>query len=240
LAFEPLALGLLVAPSVGGSALALATVAGFFSRRPLKAAFAKASWPSPDASRAAVLLVVCIGAGLIETAILGGVAALWPLLSAAPFGGLFLYFDAQGDSRAAAAELAGCVAFALLPAAFATLAGWSVTAAFALTAIAVTRSIPTVLTIRTCLRIRKGKNASRSIPVLASVLGFGAVIFLAAIRQVPWLAVSAAALLSIRTAWMMTSPGLKWTVKRVGIAEALLGMVYVALITFAYHAQWCQ
>ena len=38
LALEPLALGLLVVPSAAGAALAAAALAGFFARRPLKAA----------------------------------------------------------------------------------------------------------------------------------------------------------------------------------------------------------
>lgn len=41
LALEPLALGLLVAPSLAGGALAGAVLAGFFARRPLKAALAR-------------------------------------------------------------------------------------------------------------------------------------------------------------------------------------------------------
>ncbi|MES1167658.1 MAG: YwiC-like family protein, partial [Oleiharenicola lentus] len=39
LVLEPLALGLLVAPSSAGGALAVATLAAFFMRRPLKPAF---------------------------------------------------------------------------------------------------------------------------------------------------------------------------------------------------------
>ena len=43
LALEPVAFGLLVAPSAAGAALALAAVSGFFLRRPLKFALAAKS-----------------------------------------------------------------------------------------------------------------------------------------------------------------------------------------------------
>ena len=72
LAFEPVALGLLVAPSAAGGALALAAAAGFFVRRPLKLAV---TTPADDPRRlparrwAAVLM---LGASLA----LAGAAAL--------------------------------------------------------------------------------------------------------------------------------------------------------------------
>ena len=50
LAFEPLVLGLLVAPSVGGLGLAAAMIAGFFLRRPLKLAV---TLPAADLRRSA-------------------------------------------------------------------------------------------------------------------------------------------------------------------------------------------
>jgi len=236
LAFEPLVLGLLVAPSSGGVALAGAMSAAFFARRPLKAAFGPTPG-SPGGGRAAVLLTACAVVGLGETMILGGLIALWPLLLTAACGGWFGYFDAQGDSRAAAAELAGSAAFAFLPAAFATLAGWPTPAALALVAISISRSVPTVLTVRTYLRLRKGKPATSLAPLLAASLGFIAIVLLAAVHQIPWLTVCGAGLLLARTGWFVTALRPAWTAKRVGMVEAFLGAVYVTSIAIAYHAQ---
>ncbi len=180
LALEPLALGLLVAPSYGGTALATAALAGFFARRPLKAALV----PDPiDHRRAAreslVMLSALAVTGLFEAIVLGGPAALWPLLLAVAPGGLFVYFDAQNNSRAAAAELAGSAAFALVPAALATFAGWSAPAALALTVIALARSIPTILAIRTYLRLNKQQPAGVFLPLLTGGLAGAGLVFLA-------------------------------------------------------------
>ena len=237
MAFEPLALGLLVAPSPAGAALAISMVSAFFARRPLKAAFADSAQPRPELRRVALLLIFFLGAGLTLSVILGGVAALWPLLLAAPLGGLFVYFDAQGDSRAAAAELAGSAAFAVLPAAFATLTGWPVPAALALAALALIRSVPTVLTVRTWLRRRKGRPVTPLAPLAAAGIGLGATIVMAVFRQTPWLTVGGAILLLLRTGWFATSNQPGWTARRVGQAETLLGVVYIALIATAYHLQ---
>ncbi len=241
LAFEPLMLGLLIAPSPAGVALAGAAVAGFFARRPLKAALGPpASGRRLTARLALVMLTGLALMGIGEILLLTTPYALWPLLLAAPLGGLFVYFDAQGESRAAAAELAGSAAFAVLPAAFATLAGWSTNAALALTILAVVRSVPTVLTLRAYLRLSKGKPVAPAVPLLAAAAGFGTVILLAAERQVPWLVASGAGLLLLRTGWLMTPLRPTWTARRLGLTEAAVGIGYLTVVAVAYRTSWTK
>lgn len=234
LALEPILLGLLVAPSGSGAALAVAAIAGFFARRPFKALLGQSSPRRPGALPAAILLGFCACAGLGEAAALAGASRLWPLLLAAPFGGLFVYFDTQGESREAAAEVAGSMAFVILPAAFATLAGWSVPAALALAAIALVRSVPTILTVRTYIRRRKGRPASAHLPVLTAAAGLALVVMLAALQQVPWLAVVGAVVLLARTVALLSPRAPQWSARRVGLTEALLGIGYIALAALAY------
>lgn len=235
LALEPLALALLVAPSPAGVALTTAALAGFFARRPLKAALDPSAADPPRAAQGVLLLFSALAlAGLGGAWLLSSPAALWPLLLAAPFGGLFIYFDAQGDSRAALAELAGSAAFAVLPATFATLAGWRVPAALALTALALAHSIPTVLTVRTYLRLRKGKPARPAVPLLAAALALGTIALLAAAHQAPWFAICGPGLLLLRTAWFISARQPAWAAKRVGLAEAILGGVYLGCAAIAY------
>lgn len=236
LAFEPLMLGLLIAPSLAGLALAGTAIAGFFARRPLKAGLAL---PAPSRLWTA-RLALAIFAGLAltgaaETFLLTTPLALWPLLLALPLGAMFVYFDAQGDSRATAAELAGSSAFAILPAAFATLAGWSTRAALALAVLAVVRSAPTVLTLRAYLRLRKGKSVTPAIPLAAASVGLASVIVLAAARQVPWLTALGALILLFRTIWFMTPLRPTWTARRLGITEAVVGIGYVTVVAVAYR-----
>ena len=73
LAFEPVALGLLVAPSWAGGALALAAAAGFFLRRPLKLAL---TLPDNDPRRAAARPWVAILLLAAVTGLAGAALAL--------------------------------------------------------------------------------------------------------------------------------------------------------------------
>ena len=168
---------------------------------------------------------------------LGGPIRLWPLLLALPFGVLFVYFDAKGEARVAAAELAGSAAFAVLPTTFALLAGWPVGASLGLAVLSVTRSMPTVLTVRTYLRRRKGQSAPALPAMLAGTGGVFAVITLAAMRQIPWLSTLGSAVLCLCTAALLSKNAPHWSARRTGILEAILGSAYVTLIAIAYHIQ---
>lgn len=236
LAFEPVALGLLVAPSGAGAALALAGAAGFFLRRPLKLAV---TLPADDPRRAAArpwvtILLLAAVSGLAGAARLGTFTALWPLVLAAPCGLLFVWFDLRQGMREAEAEFAGSAAFAVLTAAFATLAGWAAPAALALAAVMLARSVPTVVTVRTFLRLGKGRPASPW-PALGSA-GVALVLIAALAHRglVPVAAVIVAAALGLRTVWLVTRLRPDWPARRVGILEAVLGVVMLAALAVAY------
>lgn len=235
LALEPLVLGLLVAPSSAGGALTVAALAGFFARRPFKALSAPAASRRLEA-RKPVLLFSALGvAGLFVVLLLGGIASLWPLLLAAPLGGLFAWFDAQNGSRAAAAEVAGSAAFALVPAALATLAGWSAGPALALAALALTRSVPTVLTVRSSLREAKGETAGFLLPVLAAGAAGLGLSFLSALGYLPaWASLPSWALFA-RTLWFASPFRPSWSARRIGMFEAMAGLLCIATITLAYR-----
>lgn len=254
LVLEPLALGLLVAPSWAGGALAAAALAGFFARRPLKAALVEKSRDvaenvnfsptrrnetltrSATARRSLALLAVLAVVGMAEVLLLVSWTALWPLLPAAALGAVFVWFDAQGDSRAAAAEVAGSAAFAFVPAALATLAGLPLTVALALAVLALARSVPTVLVVRTCLRQAKGALASPVMPLQASVAALIATVVLAANALAPWAAVVLAALLLGRALWLLGPRRPDWPAKRIGMMEAVIGLFYVGLIAALWPA----
>lgn len=237
LAIEPLALGLIVAPSHAGGALAAVALAGFFARRPFKAACAPLHSDRRRAAREAVVTLQALAlAGAFECYVLGEPNAWWALGVAAPLAFLFAYFDAQGESRAAAAELAGSAAFALLPATFASLAGWTWQAALALSVVALARSVPTVVTIRTSLRLRKSQDASPGVAIATSLAALVIIFSLVAQKIAPVFAVICIALLLARTVWLVTSVRPNWSAKQIGMMEAMIGGVYVAGIALAYRA----
>lgn len=240
LALEPVALGLLVAPTAAGGALAVAALAGFFLRRPMKLLLSgKSDSRQPLALVCVISLALLALSGLLLAARFGAAGGLWPLLPAALAGAVFAWADRRNEARQGAAEVAGAVAFGLLPAAFAALAGWNFPAALALAAMSITRSVPTVLTVRACLRMAKGQEFSALPAVAAAVAGTGLMAWLAAQHLAPWMAVVFAVIFAGRTLWLLLGRP-QIIARQIGIAEAVLGglMVLVLAWTWGRTAGW--
>lgn len=237
LAFEPVALGLLVAASPAGFALAAAVGAGFFVRRPLKLALTlSADEPRRAAAArwAAIFSVLALGA-LGAAAMLGSAWALWPLLLCVPFGVIFLWFDLRNEMREAEAELAGSAAFALVPAAFVTLAGGSAPVALGLAALMLARSIPTVLTVRCYLRLAKQLPTQPFAAAAIAVATVAALAPLALNGLVPAAGLVLVALLAVRTLVFVSPWRPAWTAKQVGMLEGAIGVGFLTALTFAYR-----
>lgn len=243
LALEPVALGLLVAPSPGGGWLALAVAAGFLVRRPLKLAWTLPPTEARRGTAACATMILAVAAGLALLAAgglfgapepTGRAAALWPLLLAAPLGAAFLWFDLRHAMREAEAELAGSAAFACVPAAFATLAGWSAPAALGLAVLMLARSVPTVLTVRCYLRLQKRQPTAPAGAIAAALFA----VFAVAGSQgvLPAAAVLLPAVLLVRTVVFVTPLRPAWSAKQVGMLEAVLGVAYVAAAAAIFHA----
>ena len=237
LAFELLLLGILVVPSRPGLFLALAVIAGFFTRRPLKLTV---TLPAGDGRRGrtlrwTILFSVIALVGLGGAGYTGGWPALWPLLLCVPLGATFLWFDLRNEMREAEAELCGSAAFALVPAALATLGGWSAPAALGLAALMLTRSLPTVLTVRTYLRQAKGLPAHPVGALAAAAGSFALIAGLGLMAIVPAAGGLLAAGLLLRSVLMLTALRPVWTAKCVGMLEAVVGMIYLGGLALAYH-----
>jgi len=237
LAFEPLALGLLVAPSAAAGWLGLATAAGFLCRRPLKLAV---TLPVGEARRStaarwAAALIAVAFTGVLLAARSGDWRALWPLLLGAPAALLFLWFDLRNAARDLESELAGSSAFALVPAACGTLAGWSAPAALVLSALCLARTWPTILAVRAFLRRKKNLPAH---PRVAAVCAFAAAAGSAALfaaRLAPWTVLPAALLLLARNLRLLFFPGRLATARQVGIGEAVIGVIWLGLLAAGFQ-----
>ena len=236
LALEPLALGLLAAPSIGGGALAVAAMAGFFARRPLRIAFSDTRPARRDAARRAA-----VGCGAV--ALVGWFAALaaagtawWPwLLPSAAAGAFFLAFDLQQAGREQHAEIAGATAFACLTATLAAIAGWATRDALAIGAVMLVRAVPTVLTVRATIRARKTGVSRATLPLVAVFGALAAVVGLANAGLVPWEAVVLAAVLAARSFALLVFPRPALRASTIGMIEAMLGVAYVVLAALAWH-----
>ncbi len=236
LALEPVALGLLAAPSRAGFGLAGAALAAFFLRRPLKRRLQ--SRPGPERTLAAncVLGLSALAALALGISIyFSGWLQLWPLLPALAAGLVFMALDAQGESRQSSAEVAGAISFALLPATFATLAGWPVMESLALAAVMLARSGPTVLLVRTLLRRAKGEAAATAPALLITASATGGLVWLASRALVPGLTVMVSALLLARAGWYLAARPGRFPARQVGLMELFWGIVVVLTAAIGWH-----
>lgn len=236
-AFEPVVLGLMVAPSRPGALLTFAIMAGFFVRRPLKLA---ATLPAGDhrcrpALRWTLLWSALALTGIGGAAVIGSWTALWPLLLCVPFGAIFLWFDLRNVMREAEAELAGSTAFALIPATMATLAGWSTITALGLAALMLTRSLPTVLAVRTYVRRAKGQSVHPASAFATAGAAFAVISVLALNGIVPITGCVFAGVLFVRTLILLTLLRPNWPAKRIGQSEAAIGVLCLVGLALGYH-----
>lgn len=161
LTLEPVALGLIVAPSAAGALLGLGALAAFLVRVPMRVVLVdrfRGRWlpRTTLAVRAAAiegLALAALGAGAVVLAD----ASFWPPLAlAAPVVAVALAFDARSRSRRAGAEIAGSVAIASVAAAIALAAGEDQALAYGLWAIAAARAVAAIGFVR--VQIRRSKH----------------------------------------------------------------------------------
>lgn len=148
---EPIALGLLVAPSWRGAWIALAALFAFLARQPLKLALQDAlrgkTYPRTrycGAIAASYLIAAAI-------AILASRTFL-PVVLIAPLALVQLMFDAKNRSRELLAEMSGAIAMSSIAAMIAIAAGRPIAIALGLSGIIVARSLPSILYVRALLR----------------------------------------------------------------------------------------
>lgn len=230
---EPVLLGLLVAPSLAGAGLALATVGAFLARHPLKIVagdrrrgrrFARTPYAERFTLVYAAAAVVGLGVAVFASA---DYAFLLPLAAAAPLAGLQLWYDAAGRSRGLLPELAGSLAMGSVACSLALAGGAGWPLALGLWALLAARFVPAILYVRARLAELQGQGLSRWPSLLAHASALGAVAALAWFKFLPWLAVVVLAVLLARAAYGFAR---RWpsTAKRVGFGEIALGALTVA------------
>jgi hypothetical protein len=236
---EPLVLGLLVAPSAAGFAIAVATSAGFLIRHP-----GRMFWKnrhrldvSPRyglAGRFAAGYSLVAIAGLAVAWALAGIRPLVPFLMAAPFFLLFAAYDVRHEARLLLPELLAPTAVAVSAPAIALAAGWSWQAALVLWVLLALRSIPTVLYVRARLRLEREKPydaaASNSAHGAALLAGGG----LAGAGLAPWLSVVGLGVLLVRAVVGLSRYRRPAAPKAIGFSEIAYGTLFVLLTAAGY------
>jgi hypothetical protein len=224
---EPLALGMLVAPSRGGTLIALAALFAFLTRQPLKLAMQDAlrrkSYPRTFWCRTFAIGYASLATIAIAFAIaISGWTLTIPFAIVAPLALTALIADARNRSRSLLPELAGSIAMASTAAAIALAAGRPLIAAFSLMALIALRGVPSILYVRTLLA-RAHKQATSSLPALIAHVLAIPIAYTIGSR----FAVVATVALLARAAWGLTRDVPR--AKTVGWREIGWGAVSVAL-----------
>jgi hypothetical protein len=235
---EPILLGLVVAPSWAGACVALAALAGFLARQPLR-------WFMGDrrrgrryprtalAERAFAILVLLGAAALAGALVLARGPVLMALGIAAPLAAIALALDLGLRSREAAAETLAALALGGTATAAALAAGRPPGVAFVLWALVALRAVPTIAFVRARLRLDRGEPANPALALALHLVALGAGVALVrgrlATAPVAW----ALALLAARAAFGVSPWRPRWRPAWLGVSEVVAGLVFVALVAFA-------
>jgi hypothetical protein len=230
--FEPIVLGLGVAPSRGGALVALAFVFGFLCRQPLRLALQDAvrgrTYPRTRwCWTFFAAYALCAAASLALTVLTSGWTMAIPIAFAAPLGLVQIVYDANNRSRVLLPELGGAVAMSSSAAAIAVAGGLPIVPALALSAVIIARAIPSIVYVRTLLARAHGKAAASWPPLALHAL---AILFVALFAKP--LAVVAMIVLLARAAWQLARP--VPPAKRIGWMEIVFGTITVALAIAAF------
>ncbi|HET7437094.1 MAG TPA: YwiC-like family protein [Thermoanaerobaculia bacterium] len=221
--FEPMLVGLLVAPSWSGAFVAAAALSGFLARHPLKLAFRDAvrgrRYPRTFWCRAlAASYAIAALLSLSIAVAMSGANILVPFLLAMPFAALQAWLDAKSRGRELLAEVSGAVAMASIAAAIALAGGAGRALAYGLAGIMIARFVPAILYVRALL----GRLPAWCVWT-AHVAALGAV----GVYARP-LAIAAMVVLLIRAVWGLTHVPPR--AKTIGWREIVFGIVTVALV----------
>ena len=238
--FEPLALGLLLAPSLSAPFISLLVVGAFMARQPLK--FLLADWkqgrrlPRTEiALKFALIFGGIAAAGFVGSVVFAPAASFIPFVIAAPLAIYLMAQDVARQSRELVPEILAAFALAASTAALIVADGGSWPFALAMWGVMLARLIPSIVYVRDRLRMEKGKDYSRSVPIalhVAALIGVGA---LACFGLSPMLPVLMMAFLLGRAVQGMSSRRQRATAKQIGVQEVIYGCVTVLTVVIGYY-----
>ncbi|MCZ7670965.1 MAG: YwiC-like family protein [Chloroflexi bacterium] len=236
---SPILLGFLVVPSITAVFLALAIIASFLARTPLKIVWKDSQKGrrfarTTAAMKVLVLYVFLIVVGFGGALYFGGWQPLMPLLAVLPLLLLLLYFDLFSTSRQLLSQLVAPIVLSSVTAGMALAAGWTWPYALALWSIPLMLSIPAILYVRSRIRMDKDRAAGARTAVLSHVLAAIVAIALAATGYIPALAALAIFILMLRAATNLSTYRRPMTIKQLGWSEIAFSLMTVFMSAIGY------
>jgi len=219
--FEPIVLGLAVAPSWGGVLIAIAAIFGFLTRQPLKFGMQDAlrhkTYPRTRICWLVASLYACGALVSMSAAVMiSGWRVLLPFAIVAPLALVALVADARNRSRALVPELAGAIAMTSTAASIA-IAGAQ---PWMFVVLLVARNISTIVYVRALL-----KRAHAAWPI---VLHAASVV---AAAPFGWIATAAMLILLVRAIVGLTREAPR--AKTIGWREIAFGALSVTLFALS-------
>ncbi len=235
---EPVILGLVLAPSYVGFMIGLSALAGFLSRHPIKILWndysAGRNVPRTQAAIVFGGIYFVSATGFLAVAMSYGMRPFAPFAVALPMMGAVLLYDFLGKSRTLVPEMLAPVALGSTVASIAIAGGWSFVGAMVLWSLLAARWTPTVLYVRSRLRLEYGREAEMVLPAVAHLLAIGFAMLLVMIDLAPPLMITAFALLLARNLIGLSRFRRSLTPQRVGFTEVGWGVVAVTIFALAY------
>ena len=230
LTFEPVLLGLIVAPSWAGVAIGVAAMLAFVARTPAKVVLVD-SWRHRRLPRTRIAALIAAAEIAVLVVLLGVAAAtasgpFWiPLLAAVPLLAIELWFDMRSRSRRLVPELAGTVGIGGVAAAIVLAADGGAILAAGAWLVIVARAVASLPFVRFQLRRVKHQPHRR----WAQDLAQGAAVALAVIGVgVGWLPVVAAgAVVALATVQLVLARTRPPRAVIVGVQQLVLGLAVV-------------
>jgi hypothetical protein len=209
----------------------VAAFAAFLLRWPVKVAYNERQRERRQRMAAAVRFIALYGAialgAFLGAVWLAGWSMLLPLLLALLFGLVFLWFDLKNRSRSWQAELTAPIAFSAVATSIALIDGWPAGPAYALWAVLVARAIPSILYVRSRIRLDRGKPHQTWLPVVTHLAALLGVIVLIGLGLLPLLTLIPFLLLLGRAVVGLSKYRRPVSIKTVGFTEMGLGLVTV-------------
>lgn len=236
---EPLLLGLVLAPSPAGGFLAVAALAAFLARHPLKLALSDrrrgSRYPRTAAAERMAILYAAAALGAASAALAaGGSRPFLPLLAAAPVAAVQIVYDARLQGRHLAPELCGGVALAALAPAVLLAGGWEAAPSLAAGALLALKAATSVLYVRARLRLDRGLVARRAPAWAAHAGAVAAAAALAAAGWAPWAGVAGTAVLLARAAHGLSERRDRVRPQVLGFRELGLGIAFALGLALGY------
>lgn len=238
--FEPLIAGIIIAPSIAAPFIPLLAVGAFLTRQPLK--FFLGDWrqnrtlPRTLIARKFVLIFGGVAAfGLLGTLIFAPLHSFLPFVLATPLVIYLVIQDIARQTRHLVPELLAAAALASSVSVLALAGGFATPFAIALWAVILARLIPSILYVRSRVRMDKDKDFTIFAPIAAHIAALILVVGIYYIGLSSLLTVLMATFLAGRAIYGLSPYRQSLSAKTIGIWEVVYGVVYALSIGIGYY-----